>query len=122
MTYQPYPTGGGSNMQYSAGGGSNLAQRPPQPQSVRIAVILMYAGAALSAVSLVITLSFIHRIRSAIVSSLRHAKTTHPFTTAQIHAAETDGVIVIVVLLVIIVALWVWMALANNKGRSWARI
>jgi hypothetical protein len=122
MTYQPYPTGGGSNMQYPAGGGSNLAQRPPQPRSVRIAVILMYAGAALSTVSLILTLAFIHRLRSAIATSLRHAKTTRPFTAAQIHTAQTSGVAVIILLLLIIIGLWLWMAWANNKGRGWARI
>jgi hypothetical protein len=122
MTYQPYPTGGGSNMQYPAGGGSNLAERPPQPQSLRIAVILMYAGAAVTAISLILTLAFIHRLRSAIATSLRNARTTKPFTAAQIHTAQTSGVVLIIVLLLIIVGLWLWMAWANNKGRGWARI
>lgn len=122
MTYQPYPTGGGSYQQYPAGGGSNLGERPPRPQSVRIAVILMYAGAALSAISLIITLAFVHRLESAIATSLRHARTAKPYTAAQIHAGQTDGVIAIVIVLLITIGLWVWMAWANNKGRNWARI
>jgi hypothetical protein len=121
MTYQPYPTGGGGYQQYPAGGG-NLGERPPRPQSVRIAVILMYAGAALSAISLIITLAFVHRLESAIATSLRHARTTKPFTAAQIHAGQVDGVIAIVIVLLITIGLWVWMAWANNRGRAWARI
>ena len=122
MSYQPYPTGGGSNMQYPAGGNSNLAERPPQPQSLRIAVILMYAGAALTAVGLIIILAFVHRFRSAIATSVRNARTTRPYTAAQIHAAQTGGVIAVVVVLLIIIGLWVWMAWANGRGRGWARI
>jgi len=122
MTYQPYPTGGGSNQPYPAGGGSNLAERPPQPQSLRVAVILMYVGAAVSAISLILTLAFAHRLRSAIATSLRHAKTNKPYTAAQIHTAQTSGIVVIIVLLLIIIGLWVWMAWANSRGRNWARI
>ena len=88
MTYQPYPTGGGSNQPYQpypGGGGGNLAERPPQPQSVRIAVILMYAGAALSALSLVISLALSGRIKSAVGTAARKVRTSKPLTPAQIH-------------------------------------
>jgi hypothetical protein len=121
MTYQPYPTGGG-NQPYPAGGGTNLAERPPQPRSVRVAVILMYAGAAVSAISLILTLAFVHRLKSEIATSLRHARTARPYTAVQIHTAQSSGVIAIVVVLLIITVLWVWMAWANNRGQSWARI
>jgi hypothetical protein len=122
MTYQPYPTGGGSNMQYPAGGGTNLAERPPQPQSVRIAVILMYAGAAVSAVSLIISLALSGRIKSAIGTAARKVKTTKPLTLAQIHAVENFYIILIVVVLLVSIGLWLWMAWANGRGRGWARI
>lgn len=112
MTYQPYP----------AGGGGNVAERPPQPQPVRIAVILMYVGAALSVISLILTLAFVRRIKSAIASSLRHPRTGRSFTAAQIHAAQTNAVVLIIVVLLIITGLWVWMAWANNRGQGWARI
>lgn len=122
MTYQPYPTGGGSNQPYPAGGGSNRTERPPQPQSLRVAVLLMYAGAAATAISLILTLAFVHRLRSAIETSLRQANTSKPLTAAQIHTAQTSGVVAVVVLLLIIIGLWVWMAWVNGKGRGWARI
>jgi hypothetical protein len=122
MTYQPYPTGGGSNMQYPAGGGTNLAERPPQPQSVRIAVILMYAGAAVSAVSLIISLALSGRIKSAIGTAARKVKTTKPLTLAQIHAVENFYIVLIVAVLLVSIGLWLWMAWANGRGRGWARI
>jgi len=122
MTYQPYPTGGSSPQPYPPGGGSNLAQRPPQPQSVRIAVILMYAGAALSAISLVITLALSGRIKSAVGTAARKVRTTKPLTGAQIHSLENFYLVLIVVILLISVALWLWMAWANGHGRGWARI
>jgi hypothetical protein len=122
MTYQPYPSGGGGNMQYPGGGGSNLAGRPPQPQSVRIAVILMYAGAAVSAISLVISLALSGRIKSAVGTAARKVKTSKPLTVSQIHAIENFYVALIVVILLISIGLWVWMAWANGRGKSWARI
>lgn len=112
MTYQPYPTGGGSN----------TLERPPRPQSVRIAVILMYAGAALSAVSLIIILALSGRIRSAIGTAARKVKTTKPLTAAQIHSIETAYLVFIVVVLLVAVGLWLWMAWANGNGKGWARI
>jgi len=121
MTYQPYP-GGGSKQPYPAGGSSNLAERPPQPQSARIAVILMYAGAALSAISLIITLALSGRIKSAVGTAARKVKTNKPLTLAQIHSIENFYLILIVVILVISIGLWLWMAWANGRGKGWARI
>jgi hypothetical protein len=122
MTYQPYPTGGGSNMQYPAGGGTNVTEQPQQPQSVRIAVILMYAGAAVSALSLIISLALSGRIRSAIGTAARKVKTTKPLTLSQIHAVENFYIVLIVVVLLVSIGLWLWMAWANGRGRGWARI
>jgi len=122
MTYQPYPGGGGGNMQYPAGGGGNLAGRPPQPQSVRIAVILMYAGAAFSAISLVVSLALSGRIRSAVGTAARKVKTSKPLTVSQIHAIENFYVGLIIAVLLISIALWLWMAWANGRGKGWARI
>ncbi len=122
MTYQPYPTGGGSNQPYPAGGGSNLAERPPQPQSVRIAVLFMYAGAALSAVSLIVSLALSGRIKSAVGTAARKVRTGKPLTVNQIHAIENFYIVLIVVILLIAIGLWLWMAWANGRGKGWARI
>ncbi|HEY7323346.1 MAG TPA: hypothetical protein VH520_00865 [Streptosporangiaceae bacterium] len=122
MSYQPYPTGSGSSQPYPASGGSNLAERPPQPQSVRIAVILMYAGAAVSAISLIVSLALSGRIKSAIGTAARKVKTSKPLTLSQIHAVENFYLVLIVVVLLIAIGLWLWMAWANGRGKGWARI
>ncbi len=115
MTYQPYPTGGGSNI---------VQQQGPQPQSVRTAVILMYVGAGLSAVSLIATLALSHRIKNAVGKALRNARirTGKPLTLAQIHTAENLYLAFAIAVLVIAVLLWVWMAWANGRGKGWARV
>ena len=107
MTYQPYPTGGGSNQ---------MAERPPAPPSIRTAVKFMYAGAALSAISLIVGLTTIGSLKSAIKSA------DPKYTASQIHAAETVGVASIVIIGLLGIGLWIWMARANGAGRSWARV
>lgn len=115
MTYQPYPT---------TGGGSNMVQQAPQPQTVRVAVILMYVGAGLSALGLVITLALSGRIKAAVGRAARNVQTrTHKsLTAADIHAVENAYVVIVVVVLLVAIALWLWMAWANGRGRGWARV
>lgn len=116
MTYQPYP---------STGGGSNMVQQTPQPQTVRVAVLLMYIGAGLSAVGLVITLALGGRIKSAVggaLKNVRNARTHRLLTVSQIHAFENAYIVIVVVVLLVAIALWLWMAWANGRGKGWARI
>jgi phosphoglycerol transferase MdoB-like AlkP superfamily enzyme len=126
MSYQPYPTGG--SYQPYPGGGGQMAERPPQPSSVRTAVWLMYGGAALSAISAILVLALSSRIRSAIRTALLKANVTlrkqgkTPLTATQIHSAESVFIGIIVVILLVSIILWVWMAWANGRGRPWARI
>jgi len=89
---------------------------------VRIAVILMYTGAALSALSVIYILAVSGRIKSAIGTAARKVKTTKPLTATQIHALENFYVVLIIVILLIALGLWLWMAWANGRGRGWARI
>jgi hypothetical protein len=104
--YQPYP---------SAGQAPEPA-RPEPPPSVVMAVRLMYAGAVVSAVSLVVGL--------ATVGSLRNAlhKSQPSLTPTQLHDLQTVVVVGSVAIGLISIGLWVWMALVNKAGKSWARI
>jgi hypothetical protein len=123
MSYQPYPSGSGSNYEpYPAGGGSNTAPQPSQPTSVRTAVILMYVGAGLSALALIGSLALSGRIKNAVERAARNARTSKPLTASQIHAVANAYIIVVVVVLVVAIGLWLWMAWANGRGRGWARI
>jgi len=108
MTYQQYPTSGYDQVPQP---------RPEAPPSIRTAVKLMYAGAALSALSFIIGVATVGSLRQAIIKASRT-----PLTAAQVHAAEVVGVVVIVIFGLIGVGLWVWMAWANGRGRSWARV
>jgi|SRR5215469_5534218 len=105
--YQPYPTGGQ---------GPVTPPQVPAPQPVTTAVRLMYAGAALSAIEIILGLATIGSLRGAI-------KSQYPgYTASQIHTAEVAAILAAVVIGAIAIGLWLWMAWANGKGKSWARI
>ncbi|MGO8960212.1 MAG: hypothetical protein ACLQFR_23005 [Streptosporangiaceae bacterium] len=110
MAYQPYPTTGNEY----------LPQRPPPPKSVLTAVRLMYAGAGLSVVGLIVGLTAIGSLKTAI---LQAAVNAHKHLTAsQLHTAEIAGVAFIILTGLIGVGLWLWMARMNQAGKSWARV
>ena len=122
MTFQPYPTGSGSNQVASAG------QRPPQPASLRNAVRLMWVGAALALIGVIFTLAFSSKIKSAVTKAAIKANVTRRsegksvLTASQIHSVASVTVVLLAILGIIALLLWVWMAWANNKGSNWARI
>jgi hypothetical protein len=105
--YQPYPTGGQ---------GPVAPPEAPAPQSVLTAVRLMYAGAALNAIEIIIGLTTIGSLRSAILSQYPH------YAENKIHAVEVAVIAGSVIFGALAVGLWLWMAWANGRGRSWARI
>lgn len=103
--YERYPT--------SAARQDPAGTQPPR--SVLNAVRLMYAGAGLSAVVVIVTLATIGGLRAAI-----HAKYPH-YSPSQIHTAEVGFVAIDVLSGLIAIGLWLWMAWANRRGRNWAR-
>jgi hypothetical protein len=105
--YQPYPQGDQPPPEPS---------RPGPPRPVRTAVLLMYVGAALSAVTLIVTALSFHTIERVI----RNASAT--LTAAQVHTAAVFAVTVGVVESLIAIGLWLLMAWANRTGQSWGRI
>ena len=80
------------------------------------AVWLMYAGAAISAISLIITLVTVGSLKTAIHNA------DPALTAAKLHNAEVAAVVVAIVFGLIGIGLWLWMARANKAGKSWARI
>ena len=104
--YQPYPSTGKPVE----------PERPPAPQPVLNAVKLMYAGAAVSTVSLVISLIDISGTKAAI------HKARPTLTTAQVNQLNTFIITLAIVSGVVGIALWLWMAKANGQGKNWARV
>ena len=90
--------------------------RPDPPRPVRIAVLLMYTGAALSAISLIVTVLSLHAIERVI----RNASST--LTAQQVHNDAIVAVTIAVVESLIAIGLWLLMAWGNNNGQNWARI
>jgi len=105
--YQPYPTGGQ---------GPVTPPQGPAPQPVFTAVRLMYAGAVLNAIEIILGLVTIGSLRSAI--RVQYPK----YSASQIHATEVATIAGGVVIGAIAIGLWLWMAWANGRGKSWARI
>jgi hypothetical protein len=107
MSYEQYPT---------------VAEppQPPQPGEapapVRNAVKFMYAGAALSAIEMIIGLATIGSIKSAI------EKAYPKDTPSQVHSLEVSSIVLAVIVGLISIGLWVWMARACGSGHSYGRI
>jgi hypothetical protein len=101
---------------YPSSGKSVESPRPPAPQPVLQAVKLMYVGAAVSTVSLIISLADISGTKAAI------HKARPSLTAAQVNSFNTFIISLAVVSGLIGIALWLWMAWANKEGKNWARI
>jgi len=103
--YQPYPTG--AQMPE--------VQRPPIPTSVMNAVKVMYAGAAVSIIGILIEILTVNATKSAIEKRSPHS------SASQINAAQHTLIAGFIVTGVIATALWIVIALNCKAGRSWAR-
>jgi hypothetical protein len=105
--YKPYPSG--SQM-------PEEPQRPAAPAPLLMAVRLMYVGAALSVVELIVGLATLGSLKAAILKD-------HPgYTNAQLNDAKASLLAATVLFGVVAVGLWIWMARANGAGKGWARI
>ena len=91
--------------------------RPRVPRSARTvqaAVRLMYAGAAVSAVGLIIGLALI-------IVDIQVA-VRGQFLGRSLAAQKPFVITVSIAFGLVVVSLWLWMARANGQGRNWARI
>jgi FtsH-binding integral membrane protein len=101
---------------YPSSGKPLEGERPEAPPPVQNAVKLMYVGAAVSTVSLIISLIFIGSVKPAL-------RTEFPkYTASQINSAFTAFILVAIISAGIGIGLWLLMARANGQGKNWARI
>jgi hypothetical protein len=103
---------------YPQGSGLEQPVRPdgPAPPSVVTAVRLMYAGAVLSAIEVIISLVLVSNVRKALRNAYPH------YSSTRIHTLEIADIVGVVVIGLIGIALWLLMARLNAAGRGWARI
>ena len=87
---------------------------PRSARTVRAAVRLMYAGAAVSTVNLIILLAVIGDINAY------HAVLGHRLTAAQVSHLDS-GITLVIATGLVPIAVWLWMARENGQGRNWAR-
>lgn len=104
---QPFPTG------------PEEPTGPPapmeQPQSIRLAVIGMYVGAALSALGILSTFFTMDQVRETAEETAADVGIgVDAMVAASVASATLFGLVA--------VGLWIWMAIMNGRGRSWARI
>src|ERR1017187_8203997 len=104
--YQPYPSSGQSAEPL----------RPPVPAPALTAVKLMYAGAAVSAVELIIGLAL---IIVDIKAAARGRFLGHSLTAPQLRPLI---ITLWIVFSLVVIALWLAMARANGQGLNWARV
>lgn len=88
--------------------------KPPRPNSVRIAVNLMFAGAALEVVNLVIGL--------AMTNTLEKNLQNLGYDTTTVNSDKGRVFTTLVIGGLIRAGLWIWMALAVRSGHNYARI
>lgn len=87
-----------------------------KPSTVTRAVQLMYVGAALSVVGIVVTWATKSQLRDQVAAA------SPSLTPDQVDTALTVSLGFASVVGLVGVGLWVWMALANQAGKSWARV
>jgi hypothetical protein len=87
---------------------------PPRP--VTIAVRLMYAGAAMTAIGVLISVIAVAAGEKALHQSHPHA------TLAQLHATQNFLITIAIVSGLLEIGAWLFMARANRSGLRWARI
>ncbi len=104
--YQPYP--GGTQMPEPS--------RPPAPPSILRAVQIMYVGAAVSLIGIIVDLTTLSSTKSEII------RRNPSLTPTQVNNAEHVAIGIFIVSGLLGAALWLWMAQANKAGKGWARI
>ncbi len=101
----------------TAGGAGQAVLEIEPPRPLRIAVLLMYAGAALTVAGLAAD------VIELAVGGAAGLKAGHPHAThAQLHATLSALITSIVFSGLIEAALWLFIARASRSGVSWARI
>jgi hypothetical protein len=99
---------------YPAGTGDRITEPLPRPRSLATAVKLMYAGAALAVLNVIVSIARIGSLTSSLVSRSGYA-------TSQAHSIAMHHTLPIAAGGMIAAGAWLWTARENAAGRGWAR-
>lgn len=91
-----------------------------RPQTVKIAVLLMYVGAALSVLSGILALTMQEELRSLMEEEM--ARQGQELPTEALDLVIQVGLGIAMIFSVLGAVLWVVNAVFNSKGHNWARI
>jgi hypothetical protein len=117
MTYDPYPgNGAGSYQAYPGGAPQPPQQRGSAPRSVVNAVRLMYVGAVVSLILVILNLATAGSLKSRLHDADKKLTPTQVTNLAHVE------IVFVIVLGLVGVGLWIWMAFMCKGGRNWARI
>ncbi|RFU40814.1 hypothetical protein DZF91_15175 [Actinomadura logoneensis] len=90
------------------------------PQRVRVAFLLMLAGAATQVLGLLVTVVRMGALRDQFRTKLAESGTTP--TEGNLDAIMAVAIAFAVLFALLGAGLWLWMAFTNRAGRPWARI
>lgn len=89
--------------------------RPRPPTSVLAAGWLMYTGAAVSLLHMLVVLATIGKVATAF-------KRSHPvFSASTARSLAAVASVEVLVVGAVVIALWLWLAIASQQGHGWVR-
>lgn len=89
---------------------------PERPKSLQLAVTLMYVGAGLGLLGMMLGFALTDDLKEQV------AEDNPRLTADEIDAAVSVGLTFAVIFGLVGVGLWIWMAIMNGQGKTWARI
>lgn len=103
---------------------------PQPPKTIRLAVALMYAGAVVALVNLVVALFSKSAIRTTLIKQhetlvenyAKDHSATKPWDLSKLDSYTSQAWVMSLISSALFVALWVILAYTNKKGNSIARI
>lgn len=93
-----------------------------RPPAMDKAVQLMKVGAVVGVINALTALLMQGQMRDVIVDANNAQPADARLTPDQIDAAVSVGLVTALIVGLIGAGLWLWMASANGKGKSWARV
>jgi hypothetical protein len=96
------------------GSGSWITAPQARPRAVAVAVMLMYVGAALEVVGIIVAIARMGNLASTLMANSSD-------TASQAHGIAMHDTTVSAAGCVIAICLWLFMAQSTSAGRSWVR-